>query len=172
MGALNSLEKSLGDVYKSAPELPANGKKALVEWLPVINLVLGLFTLWSVYVLWHWAHLANGLINYANQLSAAYGGGKVVDDRLGVMVWVSLVVLAVQAVVMLLAYAPLKARKKQGWDLLFYATLLNLAYGVATAFTDYGGGHLISSLVGAAIAFYFLYQIRSSYTVKAKAAKS
>jgi len=75
MSALQPLETTLNDFFvKKAPELPANGKKSLVQYLPWINLGLGLVSLYSVWVLWHWAHFANQLINYANSLSAITGG--------------------------------------------------------------------------------------------------
>jgi len=161
------LEKNLADVFKSAPPLPDSGKKMLVEWVPWINLIFGAFALLGAFWLWQWAHVANGLINYANSISQAYGGGTVAADRLGFMVWLALIVLTVQALVMLAAFAPLKAHKKTGWDLLFYGVLLNVVYGVVVAFTSYGVGHLFSSLIGAAIGLYFLFQIRDAYTKKA-----
>lgn len=167
MSSLGSLEAKLQDAFKGAPPLPPSGKKALVEWVPWINLVFGLLALVSAFWLWQWAHVANGLINYANTISQAYGGGTVVANRLGVMVWLALIVLTVQALVMLAAFAPLKAHKKSGWDLLFYGVLLNVVYGVVVAFTSYGVGHLFSSLIGAAIGLYFLFQIRDAYTKKA-----
>jgi len=164
MSALGSLEKSLGDVYENAPELPANGKKTLVEWMPWISLVFGVLSLYAAWVLWHWAHIANGFVNLANQLSAAYGGPSVAVDRMSAMVWVSLVVMAAQGVLWLLAFPGLRARKKAGWDLLFYAAIMNAVYGVVVMFSDYGtAGNLIGALVESAIAFYFLFQIRGNY---------
>jgi hypothetical protein len=165
MSALQSLEKSLGDIFgKQAPALSTNSKKAIVEYLPWINLVLGLLAIYTVYLLWHWAHFTDKLVDYANTLSAAYGGPAVVTHRLSVIVWISLVVMAAQAVVYILAFPALKARKKSGWDLLFYAALLNAAYGVVVLFSDYGGvGNLLGSLIGSAIGLYFLFQIRPLY---------
>jgi hypothetical protein len=170
MNILNSLEKSLADVYKGAPALPASAKKFLVEYMPWITLVIGLFTLLSVYWLWQWAHVANSLINYANTISAAYGG-PTVSNRLDLVVWLGLIVLLVEAILYIAAFPALKARRKSGWDLLFYALVVNVVYGVVVAFSAYGVGHLFGSLVGTAIGLYFLYQIRPSYTKSAAAAK-
>lgn len=165
MSALQSLENNLEDLFvKKAPALPENGKKMIVEWLPWITLALGLLSLYTAYVLWHWANLTNSLVDYANTISAAYGGPSVVTHRLTVVVWASLAVMAVQAVLYILAFPALKARKKSGWDLLFYALLVNVVYGVVVLFSDYGGvGNLIGSLIGSAVGFYFLFQIRSLY---------
>jgi hypothetical protein len=166
MSALKSLENSLEDLFvKKAPPLPPGGKKALVEYLPWINLVLGLVALYTVYILWHWAHIANGLINYANSLSAAYGGPAIGGvARMTFGIWLGLIVLAVEALLYIAAFSPTKARKKLGWNLMFYAMLVNVVYGVIILFTSYGGvGNLIGTLVGSAIGLYLLFQIRSSY---------
>ena len=65
---------------------------------------------------------------------------------------------------MVAAFSGLKARKKSGWNLLYYALLLNLAYGIVMAFTNYGGfSYLIGAVIGSAIGLYLLFQIRSSY---------
>lgn len=176
MSALQSLEKSLDDIFvKKAPPLPAGGKKFLVQYLPWINLVLGLLALYSVYVIWHWAHLADGLINYANNLSAAYGGAPVASDRLGFGIWLGMAVLAVQAVLYIGAFQASRARKKSGWNLMFYALLVNVVYGAVILFTDYGGvGSFIGTLIGSGLGLYLLFQIRSSYSKQpgtARAAK-
>ena len=164
MSALQPLETALEDIFvKKAPALPPNGKKALVTYLPWINLVLGLLTLYTAYWLWHWAHLANSLINYANSLSTAYGG-PVVTGRLTSGIWLGLIVLVVEALLYLAAFPATRERKKSGWDLMFYALIVNVVYGVVILFTSYGGvSSLISTLIGSGIGLYFLFQIRSSY---------
>lgn len=160
------LEKSLGDLFvKQAPALPPNGKKALVQYIPWISLILGLISLWTVYVLWHWAHLASNLINYANSISAAYGGPTVASNRLSVGIWLGIAVLAVEALLYIAAFPGLRDRKKAGWNMLYYALIINIVYGVVILFTNYGGvGNLIGTIIGSAIGFYFLFQIRDSYT--------
>jgi uncharacterized membrane protein len=168
MGALVPLEKSLDDLFvKQAPALPAGGKKALVQYLPWINLILGLIALYTAYVLWHWAHFANSLVNYANSLSAAYGGPTVATNRLSVGIWLGIAVLAVEALLYIAAFPGTRDRKKVGWNLMFYALLVNIVYGVVVLFTNYGGvGNLIGSVIGSAIGLYLLFQIRSSYTTQ------
>lgn len=174
MSALQSLENNLEDVFvKKAPALPENGKKAIVEWLPWINLVLGVLSLWAAYALWHWAHIANSLIDYANTLSAAYGG-PTVGTRMSAVLWLGLAVMIVQALLYLAAFPALRDRKKSGWDLIFYALLINVVYGVVVLFSDYGGfGNLLGSLIGSAIGLYFLFQIRGHYLgARAKSEKA
>lgn len=165
MAGLASIEKSLDEVFvKNAPALPDGGKKFLVKYLPWISLVCGVLTLLAVLSLWNWAHVANGLIDYANQLSAAYGGPAVADSRLTAMIWVSMTALAIEGILYIAAFPGLKDHKKTGWNLSFYALLVNLVYGVLVMFSNYGGvGHLIGSLIGFAIGGYLLFQIRASY---------
>jgi uncharacterized membrane protein HdeD (DUF308 family) len=165
MGTLESLETRLNDIFvKQAPPLPVSSKKALVQYLPWINLILGVLALYTVYALWHWAHFASGLINYANTLSATYGGPMIATHRLSFGIWLGLVVLAAEALLYIAAFSATRDRKKSGWNLMFYALLVNVAYGVVMLFTNYGGiGTLLSTLIGSAIGLYLLFQIRSSY---------
>ena len=66
-----------------------------------------------------------------------------------------------------------REKKKSGWNLLFYALLINVAYGFVVMFTDYGSvGSFIGSLIGSAIGGYFLFQIRSSYSKSAPTRKA
>ncbi len=165
ISALQPLEKRLEEVFvKNAPKLPPNGIKATVRYLPWINLVLGLLALNAAYWLWYWAHTANSLIDYANDLSSVYGGPKVSTHRLTTLIWLSLAVLILQAVCYIAAFPAIRARKKSGWDLLFYALLINVVYGVVVFFTDYGGAaSLVFSLLGSVVGLYFLFQIRARY---------
>ncbi len=164
MSAFQPLENKLEEVFvKKAPPLPPSGKKALVEYLPWINLVLGLLALLVVVGLWNWAHADNGLINYANNLSAAYGG-PAVGGRLNFGIWLGLIVLAFEALLYVAAFPATRDRKKSGWNLMFYALLTNIVYGVIIAFTSYGGiGGLIGTVIGSGVGLYLLFQIRSSY---------
>ena len=174
MSALASLEKSLDEIFdKNAPQLPAGLKKFIVQYLPYINLVIGVLTLVAAWSLWNAAHTVNSLVDYTSNLSAIYGGEQISTNRLTFTVWLALGVLIVEALIYLAAFPGTRARKKSGWNLLFYALLINLAYGIVVAFTDYGGfGSILGSLIGSAIGAYFLFQIRSSYTSGRKAAKA
>ncbi|MFA5004158.1 MAG: hypothetical protein WC498_02670 [Candidatus Saccharimonadales bacterium] len=166
MASTNKLESKLDEVFAKAPKIPEGGKKWFVEYLPWLSLIGGVFTLWSAYALWHWAHAVSGLVNFANQLCTAYGGGTCGSvSRFSFWVWASIVVLAVEGVLYLLAFPGLKARKKAGWNYLYYGALVNVAYAVVSIFTDNNGfGHFIGAAIGSAIGFWLLFQIRSAYT--------
>lgn len=163
MPALQSLETSLNDLFvKRAPPLGRSAKKALVEYLPWVNLALGLLALYTVYALWHWAHLVSSLLNYSDTLNGTYSLG--VRNRLDFGIWIGLFVLIVEAVLYIAAFSGTRDRKKSGWNLMFYALLVNIAYGVVILFTDYGSfGNLVITLLASAAGLYLLFQIRSSY---------
>lgn len=173
MSSLQPLEKNLDEIFnKNAPSLPKGAKKIIVEWLPYINLILGILTLLAAWGLYNAARTVNSLVDYANTLSATYGGEKIATNRLTFTVWLAIGVLAVEAVLYIAAFSGTKARKKSGWNLLYYALLINVVYGIVALFTDYGGvGRLFSSVIGSAIGAYFLFQIRDSYTSR-KASKA
>lgn len=167
MAALDPLENKLNEIFaKNLPALPEGGKKFLVTYLPYINLILGVLVLLSVLSLWRWATAANDLVNNLNSLSEAYGGATITaGDRLGPVIWLALITLAVQGALYVASYPGTKARKKSGWNFMFYALLVNVAYGVVMVFSAYGGlGSLFGSLVGTSIGLYLLFQIRASYS--------
>lgn len=161
---LSQLEAGLEGLFKGAPKLPDKAKEVIAQWLPWINLILGLLSLWAAYALWHWAHLANNLVNYANELSKALGGSGVAVDRLTFGVWLAIAVLVVEALLYISAFPGTRDRKKSGWNLLFYALLVNIVYGIVVLFTDYGGvGNFLGYLIGSAIGLYFLFQLKPKY---------
>jgi len=168
----DQLETKLNDLFvKNAPALPKGGKDFLVEYVPYLSLLGGLFSLWAAYSLWHWASKVNQIADTVNQWGAAFGVEPVAKDRWTVALWISLALIAITAVLYILAYSPLKARKKAGWNLLFYALLINLVGGIVGLFADsygYGGGFggLIGSLIGFAIGGYLIFQIREAYLGK------
>jgi len=171
MAKSSELESKLNELFvDKAPKLPENGKKALVQWSPWIALIVGILTLLAAVSLWHWAHLANSAINYANQICATYQGVYGPTDcgisasRLTFWVWLALIVTAVEGVLYLLAFPGLRDRKKQGWNYLYYGALVNVVYAVVSLFTSYNAvGNFIGALIGSAIGFYLLFQIRSHY---------
>ena len=166
---LGKLENVLAPIFKGLPPLPKNVKEWFVKAWPILALVFGVLQLLAAWSLWHVGHLVNNLVNYANQLSNIYGTGVIVHN-LGFFYWVSLIVLVLDAVILLAAYPGLKARSKRGWNMLFLGSLINVVYGIFTAFdSGYGNvGKLIMALIGSAIGFYFLFQVSSYYTSNTK----
>ncbi len=163
MGAITTLETKLDDVSKNFPlQLPQNARKTIVEYLPWVNLVLGVFALWTAWSVWHWAHYVN---SYVNSLTQALNGTTISTQRMSSAIWLGVLTLVIEGLMLVLAFPRTRARKKTGWDLLFYAALVNVAYGLIISFSEYGGfGRFILSLIVSAMGLYFLFQIRSYYT--------
>jgi hypothetical protein len=169
MGAQEQLEAAM-DKYlvKEAPfQIPENGRKALVQYVPFIALIGGILSLLATLSLWHLAHTATQITNSLNDYARAYGvntGVNTIDY--GLLFYISFAILAAQGVLMLFAFSGLQARsKKRGWNLLLLSVVANVIYGIAYAFTDTGHfSTIISSLVGALISLYLLAQIKSYYT--------
>lgn len=166
----DQLETKLNELFvKNAPALPKGGKDFLVQYIPYLSLIGGLFSLWAAFGIWDWARQANKVVDWANQLSASVGGETISTSRWTATLWISLIILVITGIIYILAYSPLKARKKAGWNLLFYALLLGVVNGIVGIFIDnYGGGFggFIGSLIGFAIGGYLLFQIREAYLGK------
>lgn len=163
---LAKLEAKLEGVFvKNAPfQLPKNAQDTLVKIVPWLNLAGGILFLLTARALWSWARATSTLADYVNDLNRIYGGADLTVDRFSTFVWLGIIILVVEAVLYLWAFPLTKSRKKLGWDLMVYALLVNLVYGVVIAFTDYGGFFsLFSALVGSVIGLYLLFQIRAHY---------
>lgn len=167
MTKLHKLERKLDKVFnEDFPSLPSNTKKLIVKYLPWISLIGGLLTLWADWDLWRWGHLVAVSTNYITNLTNLYNGGKIIQatNQMSFGIWLSLLILAIEGILFIAAYLGLKNQKEGGWNLVFYGSLVNLAYGIIIAFTSYGGfGSLIWSIIISVVVLYVLFQIRSAY---------
>jgi hypothetical protein len=159
MEPLRKLELKLADVLdKKAPvRLSAAARAYLANVLWVLALVFGVLQLWVLF-----DRLA------LRMLDGTYTDGYVEPD-LGFFYYLSLTVLMVAAVLMLAAAPGLRALKKEGWNLLFYAVLANVLYGVLRLFAGAGGfGAMVWTLLLSAIAAYFAFQARGQFKAASK----
>lgn len=77
--------------------------------------------------------------------------------------------LMIDGVILLAAFPRLRVLGKDGWNLLFYGALLNLVYGVFSAFNNYGNvASLIWQVIVTGVILYFLFQIRDQYSAAKK----
>lgn len=166
MAASTGLETKLEEVFvKRAPKMPAGGKKAIVEWAPWIALVVGILTLLGAWGLWNAARAVDNIVSGVNNLYAAYGIKESAPvSHLSFWVWLGVAVLAVEAVLYLLAFPGLRDRTRAGWKYLYYGALVNVVYAVVSLFDGNGRvGHFIGAVIGSAIGFWILFQIRDVY---------
>ena len=158
------LEKMLDGLFKKIDlKLPESATKWLssnVWWLTAIG---GVLSLWSAWSFWRVGHLTDKLVDWANEISKMYGVTTAVH-HLGVLWYVSLAVIIVQAVILLLAVMPLKEQKKVGWNWLFYGMLVSIIAGVVELFVPgYGFASLFGFAIGSFIGGFFLFQLRAHF---------
>lgn len=157
---LMGLEKTLDEIVnkKQPLQLPANARKWLAENVWWLSLIGGILTLYGAFSVWRLSQVANPYLEVARM----YGGSAVTD--LGAMWYVALAVMVAEGVMLLLAVSKLKTQSKSGWNLLFYTTLLSLVLGVVYLLVpQYGVSSLFGTLVGTAIGWFFLFQVRSHF---------
>jgi len=164
MDVLGKLENWLAVVYKGSPKLSSSSKKSIIQIWPWVALIFGLIQLSAVFALWHAGH--SGALTSNHLASNYYSSGSVIAVRLNIFYWFSLVVLLVDAAILLMAFPKLRKKAKEGWKLLFYGSILNLFYGVFSAFNNYGHlASLATQILVSGVVFYFLFQIRDQYRV-------
>jgi hypothetical protein len=163
---MNGLEAKLDEMlFKKAPyQLPENARKGLVSALPWLTLVGGVLMLWAAWGLYTILTYVSPFATLANELNAAYGVGYVSPVGFSPLVWVSLGLLVVEAVMFFIAFPALQAHKKSGWNLLFWVSLLNIVEVVLQVIGYTNFGSLVASLLGSLVGLYLLFQVRSYYT--------
>lgn len=141
---LGQLEDTL-DVYfgQKAPALPKGAKDAIVNFAPWITLLLLLLSLPAVLAL-----LGIGAILSPFSYLGGYSAGTTYT--------ISLVLLAISVVLEALAIPGLFKKSKAGWNFVFYSSLVSIVSSLI-------GMQLFNMVIGAAISFYILFQVRSYY---------
>lgn len=163
MGAQQDLEKQMDNMLvKKAPfQIPENGKKAIVRYLPIISLIFGILSLLAAVTLWNTANRLDDAVNTINAFNRAYGGDTI---NYGLFYYVAVSAIVIQGVLLLMAYRPLSQKLKKGWDLLLLSSVISFLFGVFYLLTDSGSlGNFIGTIIGTIIGLYILAQIRSHY---------
>lgn len=128
-------------VRKAPFQIPEGGREWIVRYGPWIMLVLLVLSLPALLVV---LGIGTALLPFGG-VGYARGFG------------VATLFLFVGAALRALSLPGLFARKMNGWQLAFYATLVDLVGGLL-------GGSIVSPIVGALIGLYILFQIRSKYS--------
>ena len=141
---MNQLITTL-DLYfgKKAPQMPTGLKEFLVKVAPYLSVLGVLLIIPAILILLGLSSRFGGLPY------AAYGVGY---GGFGITAIFSIILV----VLYILAIPGLFKRSPSGWNFMFYAVLV----GAVQNLLSY---NLIGLLVGLAISFYILFQIRSYY---------
>jgi len=137
------LEKELEPIFlQKFPPFSESVKEFLVQYGPYIILVLSV-----IGVL--------GLLTALGLGGAVLGMGGVTAG-IAFNAYVGIAIGIVTLVMYLMAFSPLKARKRAGWNLLYYALLLGLISNLIQLY-------LLGFIVGGLLGFWVLFQIREKY---------
>lgn len=130
--------------FSKLPNLPKGGRDVLVKVAPWVSLVFGIL---GVLV-------GLGGLGILSVLSPMMLLGSGVSATTGGLL--SVAISLVSSALMLVAFPGLKARKMQGWNMLFWSEVAALVSSLVAL-------SIVGGLVGAVIGFYLLYQIKSYY---------
>lgn len=138
------LEKEMRDLFAKFPAFPDSLVELLVTlapWGALLGAIFGILGFLSLVGV-------GSFVSVASVGMGAYGSLW--------KMWVSIIGLGIAAVIYLLAFSPLRARKKRGWDLMYYAFLLNMAINVITF-------NIFALIIGFLIGGWILFQVRPKY---------
>jgi len=145
MGPRLILENELEPIFLGKfPPFPDDVKEFLVKYGPYLILFGAIFMLF-------------GLLTAFGIGTAAIGIGVIAYGS-GFMMYVSLLIATAIAIMYLMAFSPLRARKKAGWNLMYYALLLSLLSSLIQL-------AILSVIIGGVLGFWVLFQIRDKYTL-------
>lgn len=164
MKEIKKIEKSLAKVFAGFPDMSNRSRESVAKILPIIALVFGIFQLAAAYWVFKLATVVDQLDNFVRSYSALSGSTVGLSGSDKTLIYVGAIVLLVDAVILLMAYNPLSARKRKGWELLFLASLLNVGYSVVSLFiTGRGFGSFLAGLIGSGLGFWILFQVSGKF---------
>lgn len=162
---LLELEKQLDELLgKDSPyKLPKNGKKEFAAALWWICLLIGIIQLWGAWSLWQIGHSFSAI-----QTPSFLGNTLTYTQilpHLNFTYYLAFFSILAEAALVLLAVPALKDYRKHGWDLIYYALLLNVVYAFIRIFSATGGGvgQFVVQFFATAIAAYFVFQVREFF---------
>ena len=136
------LEKELEPIFLGKfPDFPEEVKEFLVKYGPYLMLIGALMGLLGILTALGIGTVAMAFVPYSS----------------APVFWLGIVLSALVLVMYLVAFTPLRDRRIQGWRILYYALLLNLLGSLIQL-------NILSLLIGGAIGFWVLFQIRSKYS--------
>jgi hypothetical protein len=140
------LEKELSPIFlQKLPAFPDEIKEVIVKiapWLVLIGIIFGGLGVLAAVGL-------GTFVSVASIGAAAYGSLW--------QYWISIIGLGIVVVLYLMAFGPLRNRQRRGWNLLYYALLVNLVVWLVTF-------SIVSLLIGGFLGFWILFQVREKYS--------
>jgi hypothetical protein len=153
------LAEQIGEPFKKAPHLPKGFMEFLVKVIPYLAVVGGVLTLLG----------ALQTLSIPLGFSAANSFLQMYVGINPLYWWVTGILSLISGLIMIMAYKPLKARKFEGWMLMFWGNIISLIQMVAGVLMV--GTSVIGVVLGLLIGFYVLYEFKPYYGSMAKSAK-
>ena len=137
------LEKELEPIFlEKFPPFSEGLKEGIAQFGPYVLLVFSILGI-------------IGLLGAAGIGGLAIGlGGFPIGT--GFRYYIGILVAILIVVMYLMAFSPLKARKKSGWNLIYYALLVSLLSSLIQF-------NIFGFIVGGLLGFWVLFQVREKY---------
>jgi len=148
---MNALESWMAPLFAKTPHLPANIRETLASIAPWAALIFGIMGVLGIF----------SILSFLPMLTSMPFVGMAGLGKLYPMIIVATLIGGLAAVLDLLAFKPLKARKKKGWSLIFYGNTLSALSAILNIIFGYSGnfGGIITVLIG----FWLLFEVRDLY---------
>lgn len=138
-------------VFKGLPHLPKGIVEFLVSITPWLAGLGGIGNVYGGLTGLFFSQRRAGMWQYVKAYSGIGNGYFIATSILSLLT----------GALLLMAFTPLKGRKLNGWMFLFWVNILGLVQSVISMVFGYGG--LVGTLIGAAIGFYVLFEVKKSY---------
>jgi hypothetical protein len=137
------LENELEPIFLGKfPPFPEDVKEFIVKYGPFFLLVSAIFMLFGLLTAFGVGTAALGIS------MMAYGSGF--------YMYFGLIIATIIMVMYFMAFTPLRARKRAGWNLLYYALIISLVSNLLQL-------ALFAFIIGGLLGFWVLFQIREKY---------
>ena len=147
---MGALEQWMAPLFAKFPHIPDGGRKTLADIAPWLSLIFGILGLLSILSSLSMAsYFAFGVVSMMNVTSLMQSS-----------MFIFLIAGLIASVLQILAFKPLKARHKKGWNLLFYSTVITTATTILSLLFGYSS---FGGLIGALIGFWLLFEVRGLY---------
>ena len=138
------LERELEPVFLDKfPPFSESVKEFVVQYGPYFILILSVLGLFGLLTAFGIGSVISGM----GTVSTSFGISFYVNILLGIFV----------LIMYLMAFTPLRARKRSGWNLLYYALLIGIVSNIIQL-------NIIGTLVSGVLGFWILFQIREKYS--------
>lgn len=169
MEFVNKTEARVANWYSKLPHLPPNVRQWLgtnVWWITLIGVILAALAVVNIFFFGALAALF--IVGVGGPIGAAIVGTGML------IALVAFAAVIVEGIIAAIAISPLKAKQKRGWSLLLLFIIVEIGFAVVAFVFTFDLASLIMNILWAAVAGYFLFEIRDQFSGAAsvKAAKN